>query len=365
MKAVIYGAGSIGRGFIGELMHISGYDIILIDVNKDLLSKLKSKKEYTLEIINSAQIKKIQIPIIDAIDGNDVDAIIKAVSGCDIIFTAVGADALKYITPNLAEGLKKRIKPVNIILCENMQDAHIAMGELLQMNIPSIENVGLLRASVGRMVPLPVKGEDPLIVKAEPYYHLPIDADAIVGEMPEFKGLEYVSPFDFAIDRKLYIHNLGHAASAWVGSMYGCNYIWECMEILKVKKIVKKAMQEAACALVEKYECKMDDLTIHIDDLLLRFSNKGLGDTVSRVGRDTKRKLSESDRVVGILNLCMQYNLSYDAIIKVFKAGLKFINDDAGTIFVQNTINEKGIGYILENICGLEKSTKVYERLCE
>ena len=37
-----------------------------------------------------------------------------------------------------------------------------------------------------------------------------------------------------------------------------------------------------------------------------RYDNKLLGDTIERVGRDTKRKLSENDRFVGAIRLCLK-----------------------------------------------------------
>lgn len=362
-KAVIYGAGSIGRGFIGELMHKSGYDIYLIDVNKQLLGLLNDRGKYDLKLISPKQVVTIEIPVKKAVDGTDEQAVVDAIRECDIIFTAVGAGALKYIAPNMAKGLMARTKPVNIILCENMQDAHKEMNELLLEHMTSTQNIGMLRASVGRMVPLPVNGDDPLIVKAEPYYHLPIDADCIVGDMPEFIGLERITPFDFAIEKKLFIHNLGHAASAWLGNMHSCEYIWQSLDIEEVKETVRSAMLQAANGLVARYNCSLDELIVHIDDLILRFTNRSLGDTVSRVGRDTRRKLSSKDRAIGALNMCMEYNLPCDAIIKAIRAGLKFENDDEGTLFVKDIIDNKGIGYVVENICGIDDTSVVYNKI--
>ncbi len=338
MNAVIYGAGSIGRGFIAELMHKSGFDITLIDVNTELLDLLNEKKEYTLQLISKKGIEEVLLPVGRAINGNDAAAVKDAISNCDIIFTAVGANALKYIAENLAHGLSARTESVNIILCENMQNAHIEMDRLLKENMDNTDNVGLLRASVGRMVPLPVAGEDPLIVKAEPYYHLPVDGDFVVGDILEFLGLELTSPFDFAIDRKLYIHNLGHAASAYLGYLHGCEYIYQCMQIDSIKDTVRQVMKEAAAGLFAKYNCDKQQLNNHIEDLLNRFGNQHLGDTVARVGKDLRRKLSSTDRLIGALNLCIQYALPHDTIGQIIKSALKFQNDDEGTNYVQNLI---------------------------
>ena len=65
-------------------------------------------------------------------------------------------------------------------------------------------------------------------------------------------------------------------------------------------------MEESAAALVREYPRAYGekDLADHIDDLIGRFKNRALGDTVHRVGRDLKRKLGRDDRIVGRLQKC-------------------------------------------------------------
>lgn len=54
MKAVHFGAGSIGRGFIGQLLHDSGYDIVMVDVNTALVNQINAYQGYDLYLINHA-----------------------------------------------------------------------------------------------------------------------------------------------------------------------------------------------------------------------------------------------------------------------------------------------------------------------
>ena len=46
MKSVHFGAGNIGRGFIGQLLHESGYDITFVDIQDDLVDALKKNGRY-------------------------------------------------------------------------------------------------------------------------------------------------------------------------------------------------------------------------------------------------------------------------------------------------------------------------------
>ncbi len=353
MKAIIFGAGSIGRGFLGDLLNRSDFELVFVDVDKNLIQKMNDKDGYTVSLVDNKKTEQMTIPIKCAIDGNDIDAVANEIASCDLICTAVGMNALKFITKALATGIKLRAESVNIILCENMVDAHEVLRDLLKplVSDDQLSKVGFLRASVGRMVPLPVAGEDLLVVKAEPYSKLPVDADGIVGTMPEFAGLQNVSPFDYAIERKLYIHNLGHVACAWLGVQKGYKYIWQAVSDEEVKLVAYKAMKQAAAALVKKYNVSMQDLDDHIEDLLNRFANRALGDTVDRVGRDLLRKLSPTDRAVGALNMCIEFDLERDAIRKVISAGLQFDGNDDGSKKIVEMMNKKGIDYVLKHTC--------------
>lgn len=355
MKAVIYGAGSIGRGFIGELMYLSGYDIVLVDIDNKLLKLITQNGGYKLHLISKDAEKYINIPVKKVIDGRNIDAAALEIKDCDLVFTAVGINALKHIASSLAEGLSIRDRELNIILCENAHDADDMLKKYVQEKVSDdiIEKTGFIKASVGRMVPLKEAGADPLTVKAEPYYHLPIDGENIIGVIPQFTGLEIVKPFDYAIERKLYIHNLGHCVCAWLGYLKRYEYIWQAAEDEEIKEKAVNAMTEAAYGLNKKYNANLKELKQHIDDLIIRFGNIALGDTIERVGRDTLRKLSTRDRVVGALKMCADQNVIYDTIVEVIVAGLCFKADDDGTKKMQRLLNDNGVIYVLKNHCKL------------
>jgi mannitol-1-phosphate 5-dehydrogenase len=46
MLAVHFGAGNIGRGFIGQMLFASGYEICFIDVNQHVIDDINSLKQY-------------------------------------------------------------------------------------------------------------------------------------------------------------------------------------------------------------------------------------------------------------------------------------------------------------------------------
>lgn len=306
--AAIIGAGNIGRGFIGQIMSEGGYDVCFIDVAASVVDALNERHEYPLEIVRTGGGEKKLVKNIRAVNGNDHEAAARVIADCDICVTCVGAKAIKFIIPNFVAGVKRRLSegkgPINLLICENLMDADKYIRSLLEAELTEdeLESVGLVETSVGRMVPLPDKALleiDPLLVRAEAYPVLPCDRDAFKGEVPEIKNVIPISPFRFIIERKLYIHNMGHAVCAYLGMLKGHKYICEAIADPEIRVIVREAMTESAIALSKRYSQPFDSLIAHTDDLIRRFGNTELGDTCERVGADIPRKLAKSDRLTG------------------------------------------------------------------
>jgi mannitol-1-phosphate 5-dehydrogenase len=99
-------------------------------------------------------------------------------------------------------------------------------------------------------------------------------------------------------------------------------------------------------------------LEAHINDLLERFQNKSLGDTIFRVGCDLFRKLNPEDRLVAPIKAAISLNKPYDLILNALMLGIAFrAKDENGNFFTNDVLffeeTENGIEYILKNICKL------------
>jgi mannitol-1-phosphate 5-dehydrogenase len=332
-RAVMYGAGNIGRGFIGMLMSQSGYGVTFIDVAKPVVDALHERGGYPVRILDLDGYEDILVEGVDAIDGTDADAVAKAIAGADVMATAVGVNILKFIAPNIAAGLKQRFaqggKSLNIIICENLIDANKTLEELIRSHLNAQEqawmeeNVGFVEASIGRMVPVQTKDMqdgDPLRVCVERYGYLPVDKDAFRGEPPQIRNMVPFSPFDFYIRRKLYIHNMVHAVTAYLGMYAGKDRIADAIDDPDISLLALNAMLESAEALSRKYGVPLNEILRHIQDLLARLANRSLGDTCARVGADIVRKLSPQDRLTGAALLCREQGIT-PAYICVGAAG--------------------------------------------
>lgn len=343
MNAVMYGAGNIGRGFIGALFSQSGYDVTFIDVDEQVVKDLQNKQRYPIRIVSTDGYEDVWIENVTAVNGN-LPETVDAIADCDIMATAVGARILKFIVPNIVAGLRKRWQmkkgPLNIIICENLNDANkILEGMLKEQLTPEErakfdETVGLVEASIGRMVPVQteeMKDGEPMRVCVEEYNFLPVDKAAFKGDVPKIKNLVPHAPFDFYIKRKLYVHNMGHATCAYLGNLLGLDYIYEAITIPEVRILVQNAMQESEIALSRRYGASMMDLQEHITDLLYRFKNKALKDTCQRVGGDPARKLGSTDRLIGSSLLAMEEGIT-PAYIAVGAAGglRRYLKENGG-----------------------------------
>jgi mannitol-1-phosphate 5-dehydrogenase len=354
-KAVIYGGGNIGRGFVGQLFYESGYETAFIDINKELVSQLNEKKEYPIKFTDNLE---IIIKNVRGINGSpeNSDEVSDAVSDADIMATAVGATILKFIMQPVAEGINKRFArenfyPLNIILCENLIGADKIMREGVRAYINDDfqnlynEKIGFIEASVGRMVPVQtdeMKAGNPLRIVTESYKSLPVDKDAWKGEMPEIKNIIACAPFEYLIRRKLFIHNMGHAVCAYLGDICGHEYIWQAVRDEYVKNIVVKAMESSALALSKIYQADISDLNAYISDLTDRFGNKALGDTVNRVGNDLKRKLSPDDRIVGAYKMCLETGVPVDYLCLAVAAAVNFKGDRLSGKSLEDILKEAG-----------------------
>ena len=322
MKAVVYGGGNIGRGFLGQLLYESGFETVFIDVNKDMIDRLNSDKSYPIKIVSNEEQKEIEIKNVRAVHPDNA---VNEIAEADIIFTSAGVKILPLIAPVLRAGLEKRARGVDIIICENLMNADKYLKELIDLDR---DDIGYVEASVGRMVPVmtdEMREGNINKVWVEPFCTLPVDKSAFRNPIPDIKGMLPSEPFEYYIQSKLFLHNMGHAVAAYLGMNKGYEYIWQAMNDFEIANTVKEAMYSSASALAEEHGKDMNEVKAYADDLMFRFKNKYLGDTTKRVGRDTERKLMPDDRLLGAVKLCNKHKKPVSAIKKGVMAALDYL----------------------------------------
>jgi mannitol-1-phosphate 5-dehydrogenase len=375
-KAVMYGAGNIGRGFIGQLFSKSGYEVVFIDVNPVIVDKLNEDYRYPIKVVSDDAYEEIIIENVRAVNGLDIKAVASEIASADIMATAVGVNVLPKIVKPIVQGLKQRWEtgnhsPLNIIICENLLDANHYLEGLIKQELSDDEcklfdeTIGLVEASIGRMVPVmttEMQEGNPLKVWVEPYCELPVDKDAFKGEIPEIMNMVPFAPFDFYIQRKLFMHNMGHATTAYLGFLNKNNYIWEACRNSTIKLIALRALQESAIAMSKEHSVLLQKLIEHAEDLIYRFGNRLLGDTVERVGRDPVRKLAENDRLIGAAKLCVKQGVTPVFISLGIAAGYMFAPEkDEFAQKVQDVVSRDGIEKALVQFSNLDNTSSIFK----
>ena len=375
-KFIMYGAGNIGRGFIGQLFSKSGYSVGFIDINKEVIARLNADKEYPVEIVTSEGVTEDVVKNVYGIDGTDVELVAEEIASSDVMATAIGVNVLKFIAKPIALGLKKRFernaKPFNIIICENLIGADAFLKGLIKDQIPEYADkvesqVGFVEASIGRMVPVMTeekKQGNPLRVCVEPYNILPVDKDAFKGEIPEVKNLYPFAPFNLFIQRKLFMHNMSHALCAYLGYQRGYEYIYQAVGDYDIKCVALNALCQSAMAVAKENGVEMQGLISHAQNLLYRFSNVALGDTVARVGKDTIRKLGSNDRLIGAINLAEKHGVSCEYLCLGVALGMRFAPDgDDSSKELSAYADQNGAKATLEKYSGY--TGKMTDLICE
>ncbi len=336
-KAVMLGAGNVGRGFIGQLLCLWGFETTFIDIDEQLVRQINHDREYPIVLLSDTSDETFIVRHVSALSGRQAGQAARAISEADLMAVSVGANALPAVMDQLAQGIKLRCDrhkpPLNILICENLMDARLYISNLLLERLSGKyalyfnENIGLVETSIGRMIPVQtpeMKRFHPLSIHAESFCELPVDKNAFKGDVPPFPRMKPYSPFSFYVKRKMFVHNMGHTAAAYLGSRKGYTFIWEAIGDSAIRKIVTKAMLESARALSKAYSEPFPQLEGHVYDLLARFGNKKLEDTIARVGRDLPRKLGDNERFFGAARFCADQGVDNRHILLCLQAALRF-----------------------------------------
>ncbi len=377
-KVVIFGAGQIGRGFIGDICNSSGYSLVFVDVDENLVRKLNENREYPLWLLGDTKTER-KITDLSALGLSETNEIAGEIKFANLAFTAVGVNNLPSLAPLLAKGIKKKALEnpdsyLNIVICENILGSSGILKQatrkyLSDSFLPFLNaKTGFIETVVSRMVsPLTenMRKKMPLLVTVEPYNILPVDRKSFKGEIPPIKGFYPVDNLFPYEELKLFVHNLLHACLAYAGYLKGYRYIWETLGDTDIKNLLNGVIREAKSALMKKHNFEIVEIESYISDLIRRFGNKLLGDTVYRVGRDPIRKIGASDRIAGAIKLCLSQNISPRNICFVMACCLCYnYPEDEKALELQDIIGKRGVIFALQEISAI-KEEPIIEKILE
>ncbi len=369
MKALHFGAGNIGRGFIGKLLADAGIGLTFADVNQTVLDALNARHSYQVHVVGEQK----QIDTVSGVDavnstGEDVVTLIARV---DLVTTAVGPQILERIAPAIAKGLVLRkaqgnTAPLNIIACENMvRGTSQLKGHVF--NVLSAEDkawveahVGFVDSAVDRIVPPSEATNDPLEVTVETFSEWIVDKTQFNGPLPTIAGMELTDNLMAFVERKLFTLNTGHAITAYLGQMAGHQTIRDAILDPAVRATVKGAMEESGAVLIKRYGFDPEKHAAYIQKILGRFENPYLKDDVERVGRQPLRKLSAGDRLIKPLLGTLEYGLPHPNLVKGIAAAMHYRSEqDPQAQELAKLLADKGPRAALAEVSGLDANSDV------
>lgn len=371
--AIHFGAGNIGRGFIGMLLAQANYKVIFADVQEDIVNALAQKKQYEVQVVGDKR-QTILVENVSALNSNDPQ-LVDAIAQAEIITTATGPNVLKFLAPTIAKGLQKaqeqnRDKSLNIIACENAVRATTELKKHIKAHMPNLPIwAGFVDAAVDRIVPPAENKEDILKVHVEDFYEWLTEKQAFVGEIPNIHGMTLVNNLEAGVERKLFTLNTGHAVCAWIGQYLGFSTIGQAIANERVKEIVYNVMWQSGNALIAKHKFKKEAHEQYIKKIFKRFENPYIIDDVERVGRQPVRKLSKGERIARPIQTALAYDLPVDKLFLGAAIAMYFKNDnDPQVKELKQMVTKNGATATFSILSGLDVPAsfeKIYNNLSQ
>ena len=362
-KAIHFGAGKIGRGFIGAVLNEAGYNVTFADVNQEMIDLINKEKRYKVHITDRNVCTKEVIGV-SAVNSSS-EELIHLIAEADLITTAVSMKVLPFIAPAIASGLNERFKadndyPLDIICCENGVRATSTLKQYVaeKLDARTLEwmdgRVGFADSSVDRIVPM-LSLENPLDVAVEEFYEWNVDKTQLAGQLMPVPGMNLTDSLDTYVEKKLFTLNTGHCTTAFLGMMKGCTYIHEAICDPEIQEIVRSVMHQSGAALIRKFGIDPDYHREYVDIIVKRFSNHHLNDLVARVGHDPVRKLGPNLYFAYPMKMAMEYGLPYDRLALAAAAALHCDNpEDPQSVEIRKSVAGLGPAETFSRISGIK-----------
>jgi mannitol-1-phosphate 5-dehydrogenase len=366
MRAVHFGAGNIGRGFIGAVLQDAGYFVTFADVNQELIDKLRASNSYNLIELGETK-KRTQYKDFEVLHSTvDEAALITAIGRADVITASVGTNILPFIAPVIARGIESRSgdSPLVIMACENAINAtDILSANILESMAKLPANIFFANTAVDRIVPMQPANTEPDVV-AESFCEWVIDISGLGAtelKIPVATMVDDLQPF---IERKLYTVNTAHLTIAYLGQRHGHSTIAKSLTDPIVRDVVARVMEETSMVLVTKHGFDSDEHAKYVRRTLLRLANPALDDQVERVGRQPLRKLSRFERLIGPAALLTELDENPSALLEVVEAALEFTspNDPEVDLLTSKLMALSPAEFALE-VCGISHEHRLADAL--
>lgn len=371
-QAVHFGAGNIGRGFIGEILFENGFEIAFVDVNETIIDALNQRHSYEIEIAEEGQ-RHIAVSGVRGINNRlNPEEVVTAISTADLVTTAIGPNILPFIAGLVAQGIEARrqagnTQPLDVLACENMIGGSAFLYEEVKKHLSeeglayAAEFVGFPNAAVDRIVPAQ-SHEDPLFVVVEPFNEWVVETQGMKNPTLKLEGVHYEADLEPFIERKLFSVNSGHATSAYTGAHFGATTILEALQNPEVKSKVEAVLAEIRSLLIAKWNFDEQALVDYHKVIISRFENPYIVDDIARVARTPIRKLGYDERFIRPIRELRERGLSYDNLLATVSYIFGYKDEtDEQSVQLQNLLQEKALPEVVAEVTGLTDPALIAE----
>ncbi|MHB0877872.1 MAG: mannitol dehydrogenase family protein [Anaerolineae bacterium] len=362
-EVVIFGAGATGRGHLGELCHTSGYGLTFFDSDEALVAELAASGKYWVRLHGSEE-RQVEVQGFKAFHTTQTDELCAAVTRCQLVLTAVKGENLGALAASLAPGLAHRALVaapgyLNVVACENMISASTALRERTFAHLSDAARgyvglrIGFPDAMISRVVTTSPGSR--LLLDGEDYNEWPVDAHRFLGQDPMITGLSLVHNLPALLERKLYMHNTGHAICAYLGFLHGHQYICDAIADPPVRQAVVGAMCESGAALIRKHGFSNENVDRYRECFLARVSGRGILDPIARVARSSLRKIGRDERLLGPACMALDYGIRPENLALGIAALLSYRSDsDPESLQLHAAVERQGVAEVLRHAASLD-----------
>ncbi|MDX8417319.1 mannitol-1-phosphate 5-dehydrogenase [Absicoccus intestinalis] len=374
-KAIIFGCGKIARGFVGQLLYLSDFAITFVDVYQPIIDKVNTDKKYHVHVLGDASLDSV-ITGISALNFNESQEVFDAFKEADIAFVSVGGKNLINVANCLSSifelyGIPKIKK--NIIVCENWADAANTLKDPLYKNL-SVENKDLFNKYIGitegvlmRTATQPdekLAQKYPLDVWVQNYWYLPIDRSRLITDIPEIQSIEALDHFGNFLIQKMYTNNTSNAVIAYTGYLLGYEILAEAANSPEISKILDKTYKEINQTLVAELGVDPKDQEEFSKRARKKYCDWTIVDKITRHAKDPLRKLGPKDRLIAPSRMALKHGIYPETLITTIAEALFFDEPtDESAMELKKIRREKGIEYVLKNVCKLDADEVLYQEV--
>ena len=308
--AIHFGAGNIGRGFIAPVLQENNYEVVFVDVNKELIEQINLLQRYKVKSISLNASSDIFVKNISGLLLDDEEFLNEKLAKADLITTSVGPKFVKDIF-NLVSSTKTE-KIQTFIAFENMYRASTS-----NLTESGLSTLVLIDAVVDKIVP--PQNITSLDVIVEEYGSIILDNNVNTKPLNESKIVSY-SNYEHEFYKKLWLLNGLHLKLAYFGLSRNIKYIHEILNNQEGLDFAERAIDSLSKA-YSLFSNSTEDLKDFKQTILNRFSMPEIQDEVTRIARNPQIKFSKDERFERPLRLL----ISADEDVETFKSIIDII----------------------------------------